>query len=182
MTYSSSLLKNSSRALPSRIAERELPTKAGKHRNTGLLVLFIDWASLWRCPCMPFYNCIHVLNLYQSSGWEKWIRSWNINCTIEFGPGQDASTNRKPILPIADIKGRDGWMVRHLAEDTERERNLSSRARQKKIVRYPLALINFTLAAFHRCLLSVFVKLCKIFHTRHESCPVLVRHLATSLI
>lgn len=41
--------------------------------------------------------------------------------TIEFGLGQNASTNRKSIFPIADIKGRDGRMVGHLAEDTERE-------------------------------------------------------------
>lgn len=38
-------------------------------------------------------------------------------CTIELGLGQDAPTDRKTILPIADIKGRDGRMVGHLAEE-----------------------------------------------------------------
>ena len=42
-------------------------------------------------------------------------------CTIELGLGQDAPTDRKTILPVADIKGRDGRMVGHLAEGREKE-------------------------------------------------------------
>lgn len=42
-------------------------------------------------------------------------------CTVELGLGQDAPTDRKTILPIADIKGRDGRMVGHLAEKKKRE-------------------------------------------------------------
>lgn len=42
--------------------------------------------------------------------------------TIEFGLGQNTSIDRKTILPIADIKGRDGWMVGHLVEDREKDR------------------------------------------------------------
>lgn len=45
-------------------------------------------------------------------------------CTIELGLGQDAPTDRKTILPIADIKGRDGRMVGHLAEEREREKEI----------------------------------------------------------
>lgn len=95
--------------------------------------------------------------------YDKQIAYSSMLCTIKFGLCQDASTDRETILPIADIKGRDGWMVGHLPE--ERERHLSSSIK-KRGVRYPLAHINFTLAAFHRC---VFY----IFHTRDELCPVL---------
>lgn len=42
-------------------------------------------------------------------------------CTIELGLGQDAPADRKTILPVADIKGRDGRMVGHLAEEKERD-------------------------------------------------------------
>lgn len=41
--------------------------------------------------------------------------------TIELGLGQDAPADRKTILPVADIKGRDGRMVGHLAEEKERD-------------------------------------------------------------
>lgn len=41
--------------------------------------------------------------------------------TIELGLGQDASTDWVTILPIADIKGRDGRMVRHLAGQKEKQ-------------------------------------------------------------
>ena len=44
----------------------------------------------------------------------KQITYGSMLCTIELGLGQDASTDRETILPIADIKGRDGRMVGHL--------------------------------------------------------------------
>lgn len=45
----------------------------------------------------------------------------SVLCTIELGLGKDAPTDRKTILPVADIKGRDGRMVGHLAAGGERE-------------------------------------------------------------
>lgn len=42
-------------------------------------------------------------------------------CTIELRLGQDAPTDTKSILSIADIKCRDGWMMGHLAEDRKRD-------------------------------------------------------------
>lgn len=48
------------------------------------------------------------------------MRSFILSCTIELRLGQDAPTDTKSILPIADIKGRDGWMMGHLAEDKQR--------------------------------------------------------------
>lgn len=80
--------------------------------------------------------------------------------TIELGLGQDAPTNRKTILPIADIKSRDGWMVGHLAE----VRDFSSRERERGV--RSLAHIQFTLATFHRCVLCVFAEMYKTFHTK----------------
>lgn len=72
--------------------------------------------------------------------------------TIELRLGQNTSSDRKTILPIADIKGRDGRMVGHLVEEKERDRQ------QKESVRYSLSCIHFTLAAFHGCVHCVFVE------------------------
>lgn len=47
--------------------------------------------------------------------------------TIELGLGKDTSTDRKTILPIADIKGRDGRMVGNLAEEREKDREQNER-------------------------------------------------------
>jgi len=46
-----------------------------------------------------------------------------MTCTVELRLGQDAATDRKTILPIADIKGRDGWMVGHLEKRQQSEEN-----------------------------------------------------------
>lgn len=70
--------------------------------------------------------------------------------TIEFGLGQNTSIDRKTILPIADIKGRDGWMVGHLVEDREKDRQ-----QKENDVRY----LRFICAAFHACVHCVFVHL-----------------------
>ena len=71
-------------------------------------------------------------------------------CTIELGLGQDAPADRKPILPVADIKGRDGRMVGHLAEE-------------KRETFEPNA---------EREMPTGMCSLLHIFHTRNESCPV----------
>lgn len=52
----------------------------------------------------------------------------------------------------------------------QRDSETSEHRSETKGVRYPLALTNFTLDALHRCVHRVFEELCKIFHTRDESC------------
>ena len=55
--------------------------------------------------------------------YNKQIAYCTMTCTVELRLGQDAATDRKTILPIADIKGRDGWMVGHLEKRQQSEEN-----------------------------------------------------------
>lgn len=68
-------------------------------------------------------KCVNVFWSHQTN------RLHIVLCTIELGLGQDATTDRITVLPIADIKGRDGRMVGHLAE--ERERHVSNSGRKE---------------------------------------------------
>lgn len=73
------------------------------------MFVFVYWSML---IFFIFFRC------------DKQVTCCSMLCTIELGLGQDAPTDRKTILPIADIKGRDGRMVGHLAEEREREKEI----------------------------------------------------------
>lgn len=84
MTYSSSRGKNNSLAFPSSIADREFPGKENK------LFLIITIAQLFVCLCCYFKHN------YPAVVMQKF--------TVEFGLGQDATTDDKAILLIAHVK------------------------------------------------------------------------------
>lgn len=147
--YSSARLRNSNLALPSRIAERELPRT--KRQNCC-------WLPRIQNPCFkisnPTFSCTSCFDranepnpeqnrlmgylqrqkclckqlIYSFSTPFKWqdIFVCRLQCvlpltrrvelTIELWFGQNASTDRKPVLPVADMESRDGRVVRHLGE------------------------------------------------------------------
>lgn len=43
--------------------------------------------------------------------------------TIELGFGQDAPADGESVFPIADVEGRDRWMMGHLTEEKHRRCN-----------------------------------------------------------
>lgn len=137
MMYSSFLVRNSSLALPSRIADKELPTAADVQRGTWLDNISIDFCYRQH----PLKSDNLLLCLWSKNGnssrramfcmglcnYDTEITNCSILHTIELGLGQDTSTDRKTILPIADIKGRNGRMVGHLAEQRERDKQQSEK-------------------------------------------------------
>lgn len=126
MTYSSPLLRNSSLALPSRIADRELPRTAETEKDREALdsKVFIFLVDV---PLEVYTDICCALKIgwdfisTSMDSYDKQMISCGMRFTIELGLGQDAPTDRKTILPIANIKGRDGRMVGHLAEERQRD-------------------------------------------------------------
>lgn len=55
-----------------------------------------------------------------------------IQFTIELRFGQNASTDRKTILSVADIESRDGRVVGHLAEERQRDINAAQREKERE--------------------------------------------------
>lgn len=88
MTYSSSLFRNISLTLPSRIADTELPTTPRGDDDV--------YCTVVEAKCRSCFS-------------ERFNTS-----TIKFGLGQDASSDRKAIFSVADVESRDRWMVGHL--------------------------------------------------------------------
>lgn len=97
MTYSSSRVRNNSLAFPSSIADREFP---GEGNNLFAIIIII--AQLFFCLCCYFTDTVTIVTQKP---------------TIEFGLGQDATTDDEAILLIAHIERRDRRVMRYLYMD-----------------------------------------------------------------